>query len=160
MLKETGRVMAVDADALWVETIQRSSCGSCVAQKGCGQTLLTRLGVKPIYLRVLLEDRRAENYHIDDDVEIGVPDDIVVNGSLLVYLLPLLLMLVFSGSAHNIFSSEGLTILAAVLGFVMGSLVVRYHAKYYLNDSRHQAVIIDEYTPKNIMIQESININS
>ena len=43
MLTETGRVVAVDGDRLWVETIRKSTCGSCAAQKGCGHGLLNRI---------------------------------------------------------------------------------------------------------------------
>ena len=42
MLVETGRVVAVEEDSLWVETIRQSTCGSCAAQKGCGHGLLNR----------------------------------------------------------------------------------------------------------------------
>ena len=44
MLIETGRVVAVEAneEALWVETIRQSTCGSCAANKGCGHGLLNR----------------------------------------------------------------------------------------------------------------------
>ena len=44
MLLETGRVVAVDADSVWVETIRRTTCGSCAVQKGCGHGLLNQLG--------------------------------------------------------------------------------------------------------------------
>jgi len=41
MLRESGRVVAIESDAVWVETIRSSLCGSCAAKAGCGQDYLT-----------------------------------------------------------------------------------------------------------------------
>lgn len=144
MIEENGRIVAIDADALWVETIQRSTCGACVARKGCGQTLLSKLGVKPVYLRVLPSERLASAYRIGDTITIGVPDDVVVKGSLLMYMVPLLCLLVFAAIAHTYFANEAAVVLAAVTGFALGAIVIRWHAHYYRNDSRHQPVIIEK----------------
>lgn len=43
MLSETGRVVAIDKDGLWVETLKTSSCAKCSAQSGCGQNLAAKL---------------------------------------------------------------------------------------------------------------------
>ena len=40
MLTETGRVVAVDDDGLWVETVRRSTCNACGVRQGCGHGLL------------------------------------------------------------------------------------------------------------------------
>ena len=37
MLEETGTVVKIEPDALWVETVQTTTCGSCSARRGCGQ---------------------------------------------------------------------------------------------------------------------------
>lgn len=153
MLKETGRVIAVKEDSLWVETIKRSTCGSCVAEKGCGQTLLQKIGAKPTYLRIPLENNSRYQYHVNDVVAIGIPDDIIVKGSLLIYLLPLIFLLVFSGLAHTFKSNDFLSIVAGIIGFTLGCLVIRWHSYHYRNDKRHQAYLIDDD-----VIQE-ININ-
>jgi sigma-E factor negative regulatory protein RseC len=145
MLKEVGRVAAIDHDALWVETIQRSTCGSCAAKKGCGQSLLTHLGATPVYLRVLLAGRPSTAYQVNDTVTIGIPDEIVVRGSLLIYLLPLILMLVFVGVAHTYLNNEIVSISAGFLGFIGGGLLVKWHAYHYRNDVSHQPFIVDGF---------------
>ena len=146
MLKETGRVIAVETDAVWVETIQQSTCGSCAAKKGCGQSLLAKLSGKPAYLRVLLQGKKG--YQVNDNVTIGIPDDVIVTGSLFVYFVPLLLMIVFAGIAHtyNIerqLTGELLPALAGIVGLFVGGAMVRLHAYYRRNDKRLQPVIID-----------------
>ena len=37
---ETGRVVALEGAAVWVETIRSSACGSCAARSGCGHRTL------------------------------------------------------------------------------------------------------------------------
>ena len=144
MIIETGRIVAIEADGLWVETIQRSTCGTCAAEKGCGQSLMARLAGHTSYLRVLLQGRDPARYHLGDEVQIGVPESVVVNGSLFVYLLPLLAMILFSGIAHQLLAHEGLTALAAFIGLLAGALIVRWRAHVTRNDSRLQPVLIDE----------------
>lgn len=154
MLEEIGRIVAIDNDALWVETIQKSTCGSCAARQGCGQSLLSSVGVKPAYLRVLLGGRAAESYQLNQEITLGIPNDIVVKGSFIVYLLPLVFMLVFSGIAHTYFLEESLSIVWGLMGFVIGALLVRWHARYYRNDSRHQPIIMNEQQPVTVCFNQ------
>lgn len=42
MLYETGKVVAVDSDGLWLETLKKSTCAQCSAKAGCGQQLLAK----------------------------------------------------------------------------------------------------------------------
>ncbi|MFT5117660.1 MAG: sigma-E factor negative regulatory protein RseC, partial [Kiritimatiellia bacterium] len=88
MLEEEGRVVSIETDALWVETIQQSTCGRCAAKKGCGQSLLAKIGAKSSQLRVLIDKQDETLYQLEDSVMIGIPENVVVNGSLFVYLLP------------------------------------------------------------------------
>ena len=144
MLKEQARIVSIDNEAVWVETIQLSTCGSCVAKKGCGQSLLASLGAKPNYLRVLLSDKKSNAYHIDQSVIIGLPENIVVSTSVFLYLFPLCLMLFFSAFAHHYFANELLSILMAVAGLCLGGLVIRFYSYKYQFDKRFQPIIVDQ----------------
>ena len=143
MVKETGRIVAVGSDAVWVESIQRSTCGSCSARSGCGQALLSNMGGQVPPLRVLLDGRDASKYSINQAVTFGLPEGIVVKGSVLVYLLPLVFMLVFAGIAHTYLLQEYVTVFSAIVGFLSGGAMLRWHSAYYRDDCRHQPVIID-----------------
>jgi sigma-E factor negative regulatory protein RseC len=143
MLKEQARIVAIDNEAVWVETIQLSTCGSCAAKKGCGQSLLASMEAKPNYLRVLLPAGDANDYQLDQSVTIGLPENIVVNTSLLLYLLPLCLMLATSAFAHSYFASESLTIAMAVVGLSLGGMAIRFYSYKYRYDPRFQPVIVD-----------------
>lgn len=144
MLKEQARVVALERGAIWVETVQLSTCGSCKAKKGCGQALFAGLGAKPNYLRVLLDDNSSSHYKLNQSVTIGLPESIVVRASLFLYLLPLALMMIFAAVAQYLFTSELLTILMAVCGLLGGGLLVRFFSDKYKNDQRFQPKIVEE----------------
>jgi sigma-E factor negative regulatory protein RseC len=143
MITETGKIVAIDEGALWVETIQSSTCQSCAAEKGCGQSLMAKWGGHSSYLRVLLDGRRSENFSLHDDVTIGVPEDVVANGSLFVYLLPLITMVMATLIADKLGLTEGAVILSALIGLLVGGGVVRWRSYLGRTDTRLQPVIID-----------------
>ena len=150
MIHEKGRIVAIEPEGIWVETIQRSTCDSCSAEKGCGQSLMAKLSGHTSYLWVLLQGRDAAQYQLGDEVEIGVPESVVVNGSLFAYLVPLLAMMFAAGMAHQQFAQEGITILSAFIGLVVGALVVRWRSHHIRFDSRLQPVLIDDHKPLRI----------
>ncbi|MCP4211145.1 MAG: SoxR reducing system RseC family protein, partial [Halieaceae bacterium] len=90
MLTENGRVVAVEADGLWVETVRKSTCGACSAQKGCGHGILNRMtDGKRGYIRVLPGDQSIQDYRIDDEVRFSIPEEVILRGSLVAYLVPI-----------------------------------------------------------------------
>lgn len=143
MLIESGQIMALEKDCLWVETVQRSTCNSCSAQKGCGQSLLAKWAGRPQYLRVLLCGRSSAEFEVGDSVEVGIPEGVVALGAAFVYLLPLFMMLLGAVTGHLLFLSELVSVLAALLGVIIGGILVRCHARYYRNDVRFQPVLVD-----------------
>ena len=147
MIAETGRIVAIEPEGLWVETIQRSTCGTCAAQKGCGQSLMAKWTGHTSYLWVLLQGRDPDSYRLGDEVRLGVPEEVVVNGSLFVYLLPLFTMILFSGLAHTLFVHEGLSTLGGLVGLVAGGLLVRWRAHHTRHDPRLQPVLLDGLEP-------------
>ncbi|TQV84048.1 SoxR reducing system RseC family protein [Exilibacterium tricleocarpae] len=147
MITETGRVVAVEKDSLWVETVKRSTCSSCAAEPGCGQSLLARWGGNASYLRVLLQGRDAAGYRPGDQVRIGIAEDVVVKGSLLVYLLPLVALVLGSWLGQWAFGTEVAAIGGAVFGLGLGAVLVRWHAHHNRNNERLQPVLVDDQQP-------------
>jgi len=137
MLLETAQVVAVEPDSVWVETIRQSSCGSCSAQKGCGHSLLSKLSAgRRSYIQVFSGLLSASDCSVDDQVQISIPESVVVSGSLLVYILPLVFMLIGATVASSFAgaSPDFLAISGAVVGFAAGMAVVRLHAWFHRFD--------------------------
>lgn len=152
MLTETGRVVAIERDCLWVEMIQRSSCGSCALKKGCGHSLLEQVGASRSHrLRVLLQDIPAEHFAINDQVVVSIPEHVLVQGALIVYLLPLLCLLAGALAASQLWQSDAFVVAGSVLGFAIGMCFVKTHAWITKHKPEHQPVIlpgVSDYSPR------------
>jgi sigma-E factor negative regulatory protein RseC len=153
MIIEIGRIVSVEPDSVWVETVQRTTCNSCRAEPGCGQSMMAKLSGHTSYLRVLLQGRDSTQYRLGDEVQIGVPEAVVANGSLFAYLLPLLSMLLFAGIAHHSITHELFTVLAAFTGLILGGIVVRLRGYQTRNNSDFQPVLVDDHQPVKLVSQ-------
>ena len=125
MITETGRIVAIDDDGLWVQTIRKSACASCSAQKGCGQAVLSKLGREPGYIKVSLNGDSADSYQLDQFVQVGIGEAVLVKSTLLIYLLPLVLMLVGILISSSWFSQEWQALLGGIVGLVGGGAITR-----------------------------------
>ncbi|BES72486.1 alginate biosynthesis regulator MucC [Marinobacter nanhaiticus D15-8W] len=91
MIEESGTVVALEGDEVWVQTIRQSSCGSCSARKGCGQGALASItDGRANQVRV----RNTCGAGVGDHVVLGIEESQLLRASLLVYALPLLGLLV------------------------------------------------------------------
>ena len=141
MLVETGRVVAVENDGVWVETVRSSTCGSCAARKGCGHGLMNQIsdGQRGL-VRALPGQVSPADCHLDDEVQISIPEEVILRGSVLVYILPLLTMLAGAGFATRTWAGGGdiAAALGAAAGIAVGLLLVRWHAHQHRDDQRLQ----------------------
>lgn len=146
MLVETGRIVAVEEDGLWVETIRQSTCGSCAAQKGCGHGLLNRYADgKRGYIRVLPGRSGTAGCAVNDQVRISIPEEVILKGSVIVYVMPLLSMLAAAAMAATVFpqAQDMAAAIGAAGGFVLGFLLVRWHARRHRNDRALQPTLLE-----------------
>lgn len=128
MVEESARVVRLEGEVVWVEAIRQSACGQCSAQKGCGHSLLAKLGQKRIEVSV---QRNGYDLSVNDDVIIGVPDNLVLHSSLLLYGLPLLFMMLVAAMADQAGMGEGPMALVALTAMLGGFwLVSRYSRRY------------------------------
>lgn len=132
MLTEHARVVAVDDDGLWVETLKQSACNACSAKSGCGQHLLSKYvrDLTCIKARFTAEEKRI--WKLGDDVEIGVEENALVANALLIYLLPLLCLIALVLVTHTLRLPETLIAFAGFSGLVVGALLIKYFYPYLL----------------------------
>ncbi|MCB1678646.1 MAG: SoxR reducing system RseC family protein [Halioglobus sp.] len=146
MLIETGRVVAVEDGGVWVETIRQSTCGGCAARAGCGHGMLNRFGEgRRGYVRVLTGDAGARDCAIGDAVRIGIPEKVILRGSLVVYIVPLLCLLLGAAASAALApgSRDLLTAVGAAAGFALGLVLVRWHAWRHRRDATLQPMLVD-----------------
>lgn len=140
MIEEQGRVVAVESGAVWVETLRKSTCSSCSVKAGCGQGLLDQLGAsgRRGYVRALSDLQ----LNVGDAVIIGVHEDLLVRGSLLVYLLPLSGLFAAAVLAEQVGLTEPWVILSALCGFLLACCAVRRRSRVTAGDPALQPVVL------------------
>lgn len=139
-MRESGRVVAVENDALWVETIRQSTCNACSAEKVCGQGIMNRMGSgKRHHLKVPLDGRDPQDFQPNDEVTIRVPDGALVGAALLVYLVPLLGLI---GGMLFFEARFAEPAIGALLGFGSGLGLVWLHGRLQFVGKRYQPVLV------------------
>jgi sigma-E factor negative regulatory protein RseC len=85
MIEEEAVVTRAEAGRVWVEKARQSACGSCA--QPCATASVAEYLDKPSLSLVL---DTVLDLRVGDRVVLGVGEDVIVKGSLAVYLLPLL----------------------------------------------------------------------
>ena len=121
MVEAQGQVVRVENNYIWVETEIKSGCNHCSAKSGCGTGILSGvLGKRRPQIRV----QNSLGVKAGEAVVVAVEENGIVTGSLLLYLMPLVLMMV-AAAMGNAFAGEGWAIILAVLGLVSGFWIAR-----------------------------------
>lgn len=90
MIEETARVVAVEGQYALLQTQRQSACQSCSVKTGCGTSVVSQVvGQRSSQLKV----ENILHARVGDEVVIGLMENSLVKGSLLIYALPILLML-------------------------------------------------------------------
>jgi len=122
MIEETAIVVDEKDGQLLLQTQRQSACQTCSVKSGCGTSTLSKV-----------VGNRSSQFVVDKTLDVSVGDQVVVaieenalvQGSLLIYLLPILIMLGFGLLAEFVFSIELLTILSSASGLVVSIYAVR-----------------------------------
>ena len=140
MIEETGRVVAVEADAVWVETVRLSACQSCSANKGCGHAMLDRHQAGS---RARVRALNSLPLQVDQTVVLGLPEGALLKGAVLVYLLPLLLLFVgaLCGDALVPVNGNGASA-GGVIGLLFGFFLNRWYSHRHQHDPSLQPRVL------------------
>lgn len=123
---ETGRVVALERDAIWIETAEKTSCGSCAAKQACGQNLLSSMyPERTRQVKVSTVGHAAGVPKLHDEVSFELPDNALLFGALRVYLLPLAAMILAPLILTNWTSIEWVLIVSSMLGLGVGVVTSR-----------------------------------
>lgn len=145
MIEETARVVQTRDGMAWVETRRQTACGSCSVNKGCGTGVLAQVfGQKTSRVRVLNPVDAEEG----EEVIIGIREEALVRGSIAVYAVPLLSMMMFALGGEFISARLGLgegdavTIVSGIIGLVVGLAWLKHFGTRIARDGRYQPVIL------------------
>lgn len=141
MLEESGRVVNVDVDGVWVETVKMSACASCSARNGCGQSLLASVGQGKRSV-ICVDNPEALRVSPDDEVVIGIGEHAFMHMSVLLYLVPLVTLFLGALLATMFALGEPAVIGSGVLGLVLGLVLVRFVSRTYMTSCQYHPVLL------------------
>ena len=124
-LSDTGRVVAVEPDAVWIDADRSAACGTCAARAGCGQGALSALlqSGKGRVRATSGETLTAAQCSVGDEVVIQVPEATLLGGTLLIYGFPLVtgaVLSILASSLGDLWSAA-----AFATGLLFGFAILR-----------------------------------
>ncbi len=152
MSEELATVVAIEGDHAWVECERRSACSGCQQQSNCGTgTVAKAFPLKAPRLRV----RLTAEVRVGQQLRLGIPQESLLRGAALVYVLPLFCLL--AGALLGqlwlvplLSGGEGITILCCLLGGVRGFFLVRYFSNR-LDQGRYGPQMLGVVVPVRIL---------
>lgn len=160
MIEQTGRVVAREGEYAWVEGERSTTCGSCSA-KGCGTGALSGVfGRRSQRIRVL----NTVEAPVGSEVVVGIKEGAFLRGSVTVYLVPLLAMIMtgllgeLMALQLGLSSAEGLSLALGIAGLVLGFLWVRHQSTTAEKSGRFQAIILRRLEPSGVFSVNTDNL--
>jgi len=125
MAQEIVSVTDVGSGGVWVESVQKSSCGSCSAKSGCGQSALESMG-RPVRLWI---DTELE-LSVGQQIILDLPSGSLASSALALYGLPLVGLTLGAISGQSA-GGESASIIIGILGLVGGFFAARLLVSKY-----------------------------
>ncbi|AEY00680.1 hypothetical protein GU3_04615 [Oceanimonas sp. GK1] len=117
MIEEIATVTAVHSGGVEVRCFSKSACGQCRQRSTCGTGLVSGALPERNHQFVIATELVLKP---GEQVRIGIPEQSLITGALLVYLLPLLCLLTGGLVAGWAGLGEGASILGALAGGGLG----------------------------------------
>ena len=143
MLETRAIVVHVQGSEALVEATGGGGCGHCDSEKGCTSGKLSQLFCsKPRQFKVHNEANAA----VGDEVQITLPDGVLLRSTVLMYVVPLSLLL--SGGmlgahwASDAASRDGYAATGSLLGLVGGFVLAKWMSK------RQQVMAVAQSIPQ------------
>ncbi|MBE9567423.1 MAG: SoxR reducing system RseC family protein [Proteobacteria bacterium] len=150
MIEEQAQVIAVEDGQLILQAQTQSACGSCSAKNGCGTSLLSKVVGRKFSRFQASNDINAK---VGDTVVVGLSEDALLKGSLVMYLIPIISMLGFAlitdfllqGGAVGQGSAESRDLsiaLSAVFGLLAGAGLAKWYFSRQSNKQQFSPVVL------------------
>ncbi len=124
MLYQRATVVETTDHTICLEAERQSTCGQCQLKKGCGTGLLSE-HVGKRFSRIVID--KTTEVSLGQKVSLAIPEQNLLRGAALVYLLPLLLMFLFAAVARWLgFNSIG-EVTSGLSGLFIGFIFVRIY---------------------------------
>lgn len=100
MIEESGRVVAVEGNYVWIETQVKTTCAGCKASDACPTSTIAK-AFTPKANHVYMEVPCALS--VGQQVKIGIHEQALLMASTMVYIIPLLLLIITAAGTMVVF---------------------------------------------------------
>ena len=127
MLEMRAIVIQVEGDEASVQPLSTGGCGHCDSEGGCGGGKLSTLfcSHKPRHFKV----SNQAHANVGDEVQVSIPDGVLLRGAINMYVLPLILLLAGGiagvGLAADPAARDAYAVGGAVIGLLLGFILAR-----------------------------------
>lgn len=143
MIKNLAQIERLDANYIIVSCQQQSSCKACAARSSCGTGVLSNvMPSRKHEFQVARPTSLTPQAKIGDWIEIGLEEESLIKGALLLYVMPLISMLIFAIVGLWLTDSETGSIIFSLLGLSSGLLVARHQSKSMVDKSSYKPVFV------------------
>jgi len=139
MIEQQATVIEINDDTVWLQAERQSTCSQCQVKQGCGTGLLAK-HVGQRFSKIAVN--KATNVRLGQAVTVEIPEQALLQGAALMYLLPLGLLFLSSMTARALSMGELAEIIMGLAGLMIGFVWTRKRLKN--NQDGFQASVKEE----------------
>ncbi len=127
MLEMRAIVIQVEGEDASVQPLNTGGCGHCDSEGGCGSGTLTKVfcSNKPRHFKV----RNQARAKVGDEVQVSIPDGVLLRGAVKMYVLPLILLLAGGVAGVNLAGEaagrDAYALAGSAAGLLLGFILAR-----------------------------------
>ena len=122
MIEQSAKVVSCDDRTVWLEAERQSTCSACKLKQGCGTGILEK-HVGQRFSRIAVD--KTTEVTIGQQVKLTIPEETLLQGAFLMYILPLVLMFILAAGARALNLNDAVEIFAGLSGLLIGFYLVK-----------------------------------
>lgn len=126
MIKQQATVTRCNDDTVSLEVERESTCSACKVRQGCGTAMLAE-HVGKRFSKITVD--KTGDIEVGQQVQLAIPESSLLHGAFLMYIVPILLLFVFSAIAQQVYDNEFVEILSGLVGLFLGFYLVKVQLK-------------------------------
>ena len=145
MIEERAVILSLQSEPSQTQTTatleieRKTACGLCGQTRGCGNSIWGRLFG---HQATAFKAQNRINAKVGDSVIVGINEKALLKSALLLYVLPLVTLFFGAILASQLWQTDGITMLGAAIGLVIGLLWVKGHTMSNRYFNLQQPVIL------------------
>ncbi|NQY26610.1 MAG: SoxR reducing system RseC family protein [Piscirickettsiaceae bacterium] len=139
MIEQSAKVISCNEETVSLEVERESTCSACKVRQGCGTAMLAEhVGKRFSHITV----PKTGDVNVGQQVQLAIPEETLLQGAFLMYIMPIVLLFVFSAIAQQFTNNAFIEIISGLTGLALGFYLVKIRLKN--KEAGFQARIIED----------------